>query len=151
MAIPMNNGIKLARSTGPMGILPLGTTSKAAPTAAVNLNERLNRALDGEIVPSSGFTSRVMASVGEDAGTPPPLAFPWRRRSAGIWLRVDPRALRRPPSLWELRYAAPPEANAPAIHLALLAKTAAPLGWLAAALAIAWASVKLCLRLAGER
>ncbi|HEX3942164.1 MAG TPA: hypothetical protein VHX11_11830 [Acidobacteriaceae bacterium] len=118
---------------------------------STNLNDRLNRALDGEIVPSSGFTSRVMASVGEDAGTPPPLAFPWRRALPAFGCALILVLCAGLRLLWELRYAAPPEANAPAIHLALLAKTAAPLGWLAAALAIAWASVKLCLRLAGER
>jgi hypothetical protein len=37
-----------------------------------------------EIVPSSGFTSRVMDAVRREAAEPPPIAFPWKRALPGL-------------------------------------------------------------------
>ncbi len=39
---------------------------------------------DGAIVPSSGFTSRVMEAVGREAAEPRALAFPWKFALPGI-------------------------------------------------------------------
>ena len=46
----------------------------------------LDRALidDEAIVPSSGFSSSVMASIQAGTTAPPPLAFPWRRALPGL-------------------------------------------------------------------
>ncbi len=37
-----------------------------------------------EILPSSGFVGSVMDSVRQEAATPPPIPFPWRRAVPGI-------------------------------------------------------------------
>ena len=39
---------------------------------------------DDEIVPSSGFTARVMDAVHLEATTPPAIPFPWTRALPGI-------------------------------------------------------------------
>ena len=39
---------------------------------------------DDALVPSSGFTARVMDAVCDDAAEPPPLAFPWRPFVIGV-------------------------------------------------------------------
>jgi hypothetical protein len=39
---------------------------------------------DDEIVPSSGFTARVMDGVRMEAATPPAIPFPWSRALPGI-------------------------------------------------------------------
>ena len=36
------------------------------------------------IVPSSGFTARVMEAVEQEALAPPPIAFPWKRAVPGL-------------------------------------------------------------------
>ena len=40
-------------------------------------------AADDTLVPSSGFTARVMDAVEREADEPPPLAFPWRPFAIG--------------------------------------------------------------------
>lgn len=37
-----------------------------------------------EILPSSGFTASVMEAVRREAATPPPIAFPWKRALPGV-------------------------------------------------------------------
>ena len=46
----------------------------------------LDRILSSEepIIPSSGFTGRVMDAIGDAAAQPPPLPFPWIRFVPGL-------------------------------------------------------------------
>lgn len=37
-----------------------------------------------EIIPSSGFSARVMDAVRQEAAIPPPIPFPWRRAMPGL-------------------------------------------------------------------
>jgi hypothetical protein len=43
-------------------------------------------AAEEELVPSSGFLATVMESVHEEARTPPPIPFPWKRAIPGFLL-----------------------------------------------------------------
>jgi hypothetical protein len=43
-------------------------------------------AAEEELVPSSGFLATVMESVREEARTPPPIPFPWKRAIPGLLL-----------------------------------------------------------------
>ena len=51
-------------------------------------NERMDEILgtERELVPSSGFLASVMDRVREEAATPPPIPFPWKRAVPGIVL-----------------------------------------------------------------
>ena len=53
-------------------------------------DNEMDRILSGndEIVPSSGFASRVMDAVLREASEPPPIAFPWKRALPGlaVWI-----------------------------------------------------------------
>jgi hypothetical protein len=52
--------------------------------------EALDRILSSEdqIVPSSGFAASVMDAVRQEAATPPPIPFPWKRALPGLVLGV---------------------------------------------------------------
>lgn len=39
---------------------------------------------NGEIIPSSGFSDRVMDAVRQEAAIPPPISFPWRWALPGL-------------------------------------------------------------------
>jgi hypothetical protein len=43
-------------------------------------------ASEDELIPSSGFVASVMERVQEEAATPPPIPFPWKRAFPGIVL-----------------------------------------------------------------
>ncbi len=43
---------------------------------------------EDEIQPTSGFTASVMEAVRQEAATPPPIPFPWRRAVPGIMAAV---------------------------------------------------------------
>jgi hypothetical protein len=49
-------------------------------------HDYLDRSLskEEEILPSSGFTASVMEAVRQEAATPPPIAFPWKRALPGL-------------------------------------------------------------------
>ena len=49
-------------------------------------NEDLDRILSHEegILPSAGFTARVMEGVRSEAKAPPPIPFPWKRALPGL-------------------------------------------------------------------
>ena len=49
-------------------------------------NEPIDEILgaEGSLVPSSGFLASVMERVREEAATPPPLPFPWKRAVPGF-------------------------------------------------------------------
>jgi anti-sigma factor RsiW len=115
--------------------------------------EELDRALstEEEIVPSAGFTDAVMEAVHREATTPPPILFPWKCVLPGLALAVFA-------ALAVLLLASPTKtATSPVFsptHLAailgVLPETTRRLGldWLIVALLLAWASVKLSMRLA---
>ena len=46
--------------------------------------ESILRAMDPDLLPSPGFTRRVMESVRREAARPAPIPFPWRRLLAGV-------------------------------------------------------------------
>jgi hypothetical protein len=49
----------------------------------------LDRILDSEeILPSSGFIGSVMDAVRQEATTPPPIPFPWKRALPGLVVAV---------------------------------------------------------------
>ena len=115
--------------------------------------EELDRALstEEEIVPSAGFTDAVMEAVRREATTPPPILFPWKCVLPGLALAVFA-------ALAVLLLPSPTKtATSPVFsptHLAailgVLPETTRRLGldWLIVALLLAWASVKLSMRLA---
>lgn len=104
------------------------------------------------IVPSSGFSARVMENLHESAEAPPPLAFPWKRAlpAFGCALAILLYAGLR--FISGLRYTPVSEHAAAGLQLPpVILNAAAPLGWIALALLVALVSVKLCLRLAAPR
>jgi hypothetical protein len=116
-------------------------------------NEDLDRILSGEqdIVPSSGFVASVMDAVRNEASTPPPIPFPWKRALPGLaavgfalgWVLVAGL------TLFSHRAAAPLKMTVPA---ALIGHLQAPLnlgaGWIVVALLLTLVSVKLSCHLA---
>ena len=50
-----------------------------------DLDRILNRE---EILPSSGFVDSVMDAVRQEAATPPPIPFPWKRALPGLFVAV---------------------------------------------------------------
>jgi hypothetical protein len=106
---------------------------------------------EGEIVPSSGFLSRVMDKVQEEAIAPPPIPFPWKRFLPGFvlaggvlgWGAVE-----------TVRYAMEAAAGGfalPKIQAAAgLSEPMQQAGWVVAALAVSAASWLLSRRIAGR-
>jgi hypothetical protein len=115
----------------------------------------LDRMLSGEedIVPSSGFVSNVMDAVRCEASTPPPIPFPWKWALPGlaawttllVWFCVAVLAQTS-------RGGAGSSVVLSARLLTILegAKSIG-LGWVALALLISFACVKLSMRLIGGR
>ena len=115
--------------------------------------EDLDRLLSSEepIVPSSGFADVVMQAVRRETTAPPPISFPWKCVLPGLGLAGLLMVV--------MLFAPVPAARAGA---ALLGSTHLPtlfaavpettrrlgLNWLMVALLLAWASVKLSIRLA---
>ena len=108
--------------------------------------DRILMSAEPDILPSSGFTRSVMETVQNEALTPAPIPFPWTRALPGlaatafavVWLLVvglsplgsgptpPPRMVALPPTLTALIEAA---------------------AWSVLALLVAYASVKLSMRL----
>ena len=107
-------------------------------------------ATEQELIPSSGFLASVMERVQEEARTPAPIPFPWKRAVPGILLTagvfgwgayVFVRQAR--PAAHTITFAAP----------SLPATVQQPLqeaGWVAMALAVSLVSWLLARRLAGQ-
>jgi hypothetical protein len=98
-----------------------------------------------DIVPSSGFVNRVMDAVRLEAATPAPIPFPWKWAIAGLasWAVV----------LVSFAIAlakAPPVVPSPALVAIFNRAKETGVPWLALALLLAFASVKLSIRLAGS-
>ena len=120
-------------------------------------DEQMDRALsrEPEIVPSSGFVNAVVARVAAESSAPAPIPFPWTRALPGLAAcAVFVGSLR-----W---YAQPVPVtvpfHVPASWSANLADTWMSLrnvgemvgaGWMALALGLAYASVRLSLRFTG--
>ena len=107
-----------------------------------------------EILPSSGFVASVMDAVQQEAAAPPPIPFPWKRAlpgmvaaalalacvlAAGVALLVLGPAPQAPPLVWP-----------PAMTAMLGFAKSLQLGWVALALLLTFAGVKLARRLAAE-
>ena len=104
-------------------------------------------ATDEEITPSSGFMAAVMGRVREEAATPTPIPFPWRRAIPGVVLAAGVFGW----GAWEaLRYARP-EARQVLLNPPALSSAAAhglqAAGWVALALAVSYCSWAFSVRL----
>jgi hypothetical protein len=106
-------------------------------------------AREDEIIPSSGFLSRVMDKVQEEAAAPPPIPFPWKRAIPGFILVA---AVFGWGAVETVRHATEAGAFAlPNLHLATsITEQIQQAGWVVGALAISAVSWLLSRRLAGR-
>jgi hypothetical protein len=116
---------------------------------AAQIEAEIDRVLatEDELIPSSGFLSSVMERVQEEAVTPPPIPFPWRRVLPGILLAAGVVGW----GAFELVRLGLPAPRSFALTLPHLA--AAPseqAAWVALALSSSLASWLLARRLAGR-
>jgi hypothetical protein len=113
--------------------------------------EKLDRILaaEEELVPSSGFLASVMERVQEEAATPAPIPFPWKRVVVGIVIVVG---LLGWCSVEMLRQGLPnPHWGALIPHFSFaLTRPMEGLGWVSAALGISLASWLLSKRMMGR-
>jgi hypothetical protein len=118
-------------------------------------NDDIDRILsrEEELLPSVGFSARVMDAVRSETSAPPPIAFPWRRAwpglaAAGLALVSLFAGLAKPA---REALAAPPSAmGPPVIEPFLRAMLHAGVGPVVIALLVSLASVKLAMRLAAS-
>ena len=106
--------------------------------------DRILMSAEQDILPSSGFTRSVMEAVQNEASTPAPIPFPWMRALPG--LAATAFAL-----VWVLAVGLTPLGSGTTPHIVALPPTLIPLleaaAWSALALLVAYASVKLSIRL----
>jgi hypothetical protein len=116
-------------------------------------DDELDRALceDTGMVPSSGFTSGVMAAVLRDASAPPPIPFPWKRALPGlaagalaflVMIVVLVKDASRPPSAGPIQDGVLPVLA----HASEIAKIYG-IGWVLLAILLTVACVTLSMRL----
>ena len=109
----------------------------------------------GEILPSSGFVSSVMDAVRQEAATPPPIPFPWKRALPGLvvaGLTIIFAFVAGIMPLFREAWALPLQPTlAPKFAFALERAKDVGAGWILLALLLALASVKFSMRLAGAR
>src|SRR5688572_29916067 len=108
-----------------------------------------------EIVPSSGFVGTVMDAVRNEASTPPPLPFPWKRALPGlvaclgllVWFAVE--SFRVP----ERQASAPPiwSTLGSALGSWLPTTETYAAGWILVSILVTLIALKLSMRLAGGR
>ena len=116
-----------------------------------DLDEFLRR--EDDIVPSSGFAAGVMDAVRREASAPSPLPFPWKRVVPGIALSglallgLLILAIRQ--FYWG--GGVPADAVGPVLINLVKATNDIGAGWVALALLLSFASVKVSMRLAGGR
>jgi hypothetical protein len=99
-----------------------------------------------DILPSSGFTRSVMEAVQNEASAPPPIPFPWKRALPGMAAMASALVWVLAAGLSQLGSGTtlPPHIVAlPPTLIALLEAGA----WSALALLVAYAAVKLSMRL----
>ena len=115
--------------------------------------EDFDRLLSSEesIVPSSGFVDAVMQAVRREATAPPPISFPWKCALPGLGLAglMVVIMVIAPLPTTRAGIALLTSTHLPALFAAV-PETTRRLGlvWLMASLLLAWASVKLSIRLA---
>ncbi len=106
-------------------------------------------AAEEELIPSSGFLASVMENVQEEARTPPPIPFPWKRAVPGILLAVGVFG-------WSgfelLRFGLPALGSISLIlpHFSAIEQPLEQVGWVALALGVSLLSWLLSRRLAGR-
>jgi len=104
-----------------------------------------------EIIPSSGFVDAVMDAVRHESETPPPMPFPWKRALPGLFAAcfalmsvfvagITPFTRGTP--TWPL-----PAGLLSSLDLILQAWKTVGASWIALALIVSLASVKLSMRL----
>jgi hypothetical protein len=107
---------------------------------------------EDDIVPSSGFAAGVMEAVRREASAPPPLPFPWKRALPGLAAVLVALLGFLVLAVTEfLRGAAPSDQVTPVFLTILKAAKDLGLGWIALALLLSLASVRVSMRLAGGR
>ena len=100
-----------------------------------------------DIVPSSGFAGGVMDAVRNQASTPPPIPFPWRRAIPGLaaW------ALALGSLIALLARPGASAADRAVLANAMEAARTSGAGWIAVALLASLVSVMVSMRLTGGR
>ncbi|MGA7412970.1 MAG: hypothetical protein WBW33_21010 [Bryobacteraceae bacterium] len=116
-----------------------------------DLDEVLGRKDD--IVPSSGFAAAVMEAVRREASAPPPLPFPWKRALLGLIAAALALLGIVIPAVTEFLQGTAPSVDLVAPEFVGILKAANHLGmgWMALALLLSFASVRVSMRLAGGR
>jgi hypothetical protein len=108
-----------------------------------------------EILPSSGFVASVMDAVRQEAMTPPPIPFPWKRALPGLVVAGLTIAIALVaglvPLFREVKALPLPPTLVPEFTSALEAARSVGAGWIFLALFLALASLKFSMRLAGAR
>jgi len=119
-------------------------------------DDDLDQILSGEqdIVPSSGFVPSVMEVVRREAETPPAIPFPWKRALPGLaaWALVLVSLVIAVLS-WRGTEAGDSSVSAVSSELMAIVEAASAAGavWIALALVLSFASVRLSMHLAGVR
>jgi len=117
-------------------------------------DDELDRVLSEEgLVPSSGFTARVMEAVRQEAAEPSPIAFPWKRALPAFLTWIAALA-----ALFAGAGAGQSAAQEPVVSKLITGATAAlssanryGLGWIGLALAVPAVSVALSFWLTQRR
>jgi hypothetical protein len=112
---------------------------------------------EDDILPSSGFVSSVMEAIRQEAATPPPIPFPWKRAAPGLiaatvalmtlvnWL-VSAIAHQS----GGVSYAVSQNVSA-GLDAAMKSPVTLGLGWMALALLLSLAAVMVSIQLGGIR
>jgi hypothetical protein len=134
-------------------------------TRLIEHNEgEMNRILsrEEEILPSSGFAVSVMDAVRREAAAPPPIPFPWKRALPGLVVGgfglvlalvtvIAAIALGIRASTTAQFSVSLPSVLTPVFGLGLQRNLEGAAAWTVLALLVAFASVKLSMRLASGR
>lgn len=128
-------------------------------TNSIDANEDpVDRVLsyEEEIVPSAGFTAAVMGAVRNEAATPSPIPFPWKRAWPVLLLAALTIVAVPIVALTEVVRLASAPASASPVDMSFLwpqfpAWMSNPtVGWTIGSLLLAWVAVKFSMRLASR-
>jgi hypothetical protein len=115
----------------------------------------LDRMISGEedIVPSSGFVTRVMDAVRCEASTPPSIPFPWKWALPGLaaWTFVLVSFLIAVLAQFGRGAMAPSVVVSPTLVTIFERAKSIGVGWITLVLLMSFASVRLSMRLVGGR
>jgi len=110
---------------------------------------------EDDLLPSSGFGDAVMESVRQEAATPPPIPFPWRRAWAGVAVGLlallGGSVLLWHPGAGGAIGSPPPSIPWAAFESVLRVAVATGAPWIALALVGTFLSVALAMRLVSGR